>query len=127
MRRRLALWLVCLLAAALPLQSMAAVARMACAAAGAPSALAATRVHLAHAAGHVHDANHVPESPSADAHGHDAACSACAACCVATAPASPALPLAAVPVPLGLFLESALPEPALQAGRHERPLRPAFG
>lgn len=119
----LRMFMVWMLALALPMQGMAAAAMRYCGGAepqpAAHHAAAEVSVHAAD-----HRQHHHPAGPGADhAHAAGHACSACAACCVALAlpPAMP-VPVAVDPAPTAVTALVA-PSPSFLTAGPERPPR----
>ncbi|MCE9657960.1 MAG: hypothetical protein K8R60_05330 [Burkholderiales bacterium] len=147
---RLRIALICLLAAALPVQGVAAATMGGCP----PGGRAAASGHHdsaahSHPAMHSHEAadDHVAAPPHEAAHSHDtldggasslsedhgaathgaaSKCSVCAVCCVAAAP--PRSVLVFEPFPSAEFFAPFMPSvaPVFLTGGPERPPRPAF-
>ncbi|WP_427914962.1 hypothetical protein ACPWT1_08635 [Ramlibacter sp. MMS24-I3-19] len=121
--KTLRVWLLVLLAIALPMRSAMAAA-MPCAPTSGHAHAAASTAHghpaQGEAASHVHPA-HDHESAS----GHDGAdkCSFCASCCSATAPVASSLSLAQAPPAVTQFPEHRAPAAEFFSGGQERPPR----
>lgn len=129
MRPLLRLLLSCLLLLALPLQGLAAGARLHCGSAHGPEA-AHAGMHASHEAHHHHDGAAAHEHTGHDSPaGHDASsagpdsCSACALCCHALALPVAAWPLDATTPPRAVAQAPAAPPPQFLTDRLERPPR----
>lgn len=124
--KSLRIWLLVLLAFALPLRGAMAAAKP-CAAesghvhvAGLPGDHHAHAGHRSPSASHAH-AEH--DHASGAAHDEDGKCSLCASCCSATAPVAVALAMAQAPPAAADFPESHAPRAEFFSGGQERPPR----
>jgi hypothetical protein len=125
MRRVLKLWLMLIIALALPVQGFAAATMFHCASAmGQASAAAGGHDHSRHSHAGANDASMHQAQGKADLNpGQSPACSACASCCTAAAlPAAP-IPIASTDAPSSYARPMAPAIAAFLTGGPERPPR----